>query len=107
MWRVGAPKREGRAMESGTELMSVGKRYGLRRDNFILDPVRDTACFARGDIDTRLIAESLDIDLVTGLAPKRLIWGPYGGGKTHTLMRSMQELEQLTAIHPVRVECPD
>ena len=89
------------------EPRSIAKRYGLRRENFILDPIRDTDCFARRDVDTRAIAESLDTDLVTGLAPKRLVWGPYGGGKTHTLMRTMQELKQLTEIHAVRVECPD
>jgi hypothetical protein len=86
---------------------TIGQIYGLRRDNFILDPLVDTDCFARDDIETRQIAESLDIDLVTGLAPKRLVWGPYGGGKTHTLMRTMKELQQLTQIHAVRIECPD
>ena len=85
----------------------VSVRYGLTRENFILDPVEDTDCFARDDIKTQAIAESLDIDLVTGLAPKRLVWGPYGSGKTHTLMRTMKELGQLTPIHYVRVECPD
>lgn len=88
-------------------LSGVGSRYGLRRDNFILDPLTDQRCFARDDIKTHAIAESLDIDLVTGLAPKRLVWGPYGGGKTHTLMRTMEELKGLTKIHHVRIECPD
>ena len=68
------------------EMNGVGKKYGLKRDNFILNPLIDHACFARDDIKTHDIAESLDIDLVTGLAPKRLVWGPYGGGKTHTLI---------------------
>jgi len=90
-----------------SETTTIGRRYGLQRENFILDPLTDTACFARDDINTHVIAESLDIDLVTRLAPKRLVWGPYGGGKTHTLMRTMQELQQLTPIHPVRIECPD
>ena len=90
-----------------TDERSVAEQYGLRRENFILDPLKDTDCFARSDIDTHQIAESLEIDLVTGLAPKRLISGPYGGGKTHTLMRTMRELQQLTPIHPVRIECPD
>ncbi len=85
----------------------IRERYGLARENFILDPLQDSQCFARGDINTHLIAESLDIDLVTGLAPKRLVWGPYGGGKTHTLVRTMSELEKLTSIHHVRIECPD
>ena len=89
------------------ETVPIGQQYGMRRDNFILDPLIDTGCFARDDIKTQVIAESLDIDLVTGLAPKRLVWGPYGGGKTHTLMRTMKELQQLTPIHAVRIECPD
>ena len=89
------------------EAPDIGKQYGLARPNFILDPLHDSECFARVDIDTRIIAESLDTDLVTGLAPKRLVWGPYGGGKTHTLMRAMSELHGLTPVHSVRVECPD
>jgi hypothetical protein len=86
---------------------TVGSRYGLKRDNFILDPVSDYRCFARTDIPTQSIAEGLDVDVVTGLAPKRLVWGLYGAGKTHTLMRTTEELGRLTPIHQVRVECPD
>jgi hypothetical protein len=86
---------------------TIGAQYGLRRDNFILDPIGDTDCFARDDIRTSEVAESLDVDLVTGLAPKRLVWGPYGGGKTHTLMRTMKELDKLTSIEYRRIECPD
>jgi Cdc6-like AAA superfamily ATPase len=86
---------------------TIGSRYGLKRDNFILDPIEDYQCFARTDINTQEIAEALDIDVVTGLAPKRLVWGPYGAGKTHTLMRTMEELGELTKVHAVRIECPD
>lgn len=86
---------------------TISERYGLRRENFILDPLKDTDCFARVDVDTRILADSLDTDLVTKLAPKRLVWGPYGGGKTHTLMRTMKELDELTSVHYIRVECPD
>jgi Cdc6-like AAA superfamily ATPase len=89
------------------EILTIGQRYGLQRENFILNPIEDTDCFARDDIKTQVIAESLDIDLVTGLAPKRLVWGPYGGGKTHTLMRTMKELGHLTPIYYIRIECPD
>ena len=87
--------------------MTIRERFGLRRDNFILDPVNDTECFARDDVDTHEIAESLDIDLLTGIPPKRLVWGEYGGGKTHTLMRAIRELEHLTPIYACRIECPD
>ena len=91
--------------EDGQEL--IAGRYGLSRDNFILDPIEDFDCFAREDIAVQDIAEGLDVDLVTGLAPKRLVWGPYGGGKTHMLMKTMSELSKLTDIEPVRIECPD
>lgn len=86
---------------------SISTRFGMTRENFILDPISDFRCFAREDIPVRQIAESLDIDVVTGLAPKRLVKGPYGAGKTHTLMRTVDELAGLTKVHYVRVECPD
>lgn len=92
---------------TSTSALAVASKYGLQRENFILDPLRDFECFARVDIDTRTIAQDLDTDLITGLAPKRLFFGPYGGGKTHTLMRAMQELEKQTPIRSFRVECPD
>ena len=34
-------------------MLSIAEKYGLRRENFILDPLRDSECFARVDIDTR------------------------------------------------------
>jgi len=86
---------------------SLEQAFGLSRPNFILDPAQDWSCFARHDINVGAIVEGLQIDLVTRLAPKRLLWGPYGGGKTHTLYRALHELGNLTSIHPVRVECPD
>lgn len=86
---------------------SLERAFGLARPNFILDPVLDWECFARRDINVSAIVEGLQIDLVTQLAPKRLLWGPYGGGKTHLLYRTLNELGKLTSIHPVRVECPD
>ena len=85
----------------------IAERFGLKRDNFILDPIADFECFARNDIAIQDIAEGLDVDLVTGLAPKRLVWGPYGGGKTHMLMKTSHELKKLTNIAPIRIECPD
>lgn len=89
------------------EAKTIAESYGLKRDNFILDPLVDYDCFARDDIPVSEIAAALDIDLVTGLVPKRLVWGPYGGGKTHMLMKTASELQKLTAIYYVRIECPD
>lgn len=86
---------------------SLEAAFALSRPNFILDPETDWPCFARRDINVTRIVEGLQVDLVTQLAPKRLLWGPYGGGKTHTLYRTFHELERLTSVHPIRVECPD
>ena len=91
--------------DEGAEM--IAGRYGLNRNNFILNPIEDFDCFARDDIAVQDIAEGLDIDLVTGLAPKRLVWGPYGGGKTHMLMKTTHELGKLTNVKQVRIECPD
>jgi hypothetical protein len=87
--------------------VSVADRFALKRSNFVLDPEKDYACFARRDIDVAAIAERLRVDLVTDLAPKRLFYGPYGAGKSHTLIVTAKKLEQLTPIHTVRMECPD
>ncbi|MGA2974365.1 MAG: hypothetical protein ABSF77_03565 [Spirochaetia bacterium] len=86
---------------------TVAQRFALTRSNFVLDPERDYTCFARKDIDINSLAERLRIDLVTDLAPKRLFYGQYGAGKSHTLTVTTKKLEQLTPIQTVRMECPD
>src|SRR5205823_3442304 len=86
---------------------TVEERFALSRPNFILDPATDSDCFARADLDVHRLVEKLQVDLVTGLVPKRMYWGPYGSGKTHTLFRTMKELANLTQINPIHVECPD
>jgi len=87
---------------------SIEARFGLVKPNFIVDPDTESDFYAyRTDVDIVALVEGLQEDLVTGLAPKRLVWGPFGGGKTHTLHKIMRELEKITAIHAVHVDCPD
>ncbi len=90
-----------------TSLKTVSQRFALKRANFVLDPEKDFACFARSDVDVKGITERLSIDLVTDLAPKRLFYGPYGAGKSHTLINTAKRLEQLTPILTIRMECPN
>ena len=86
----------------------VAKWFGLRRPNFILDPRTDSAFYARRTgIDIPSIVEGLQVDLVTGVSPKRFFWGIYGGGKTHTLFKVSKELESIIPIRPIYVECPN
>ena len=91
-----------------TQGVSIEARFGLIKPNFIVNPDVESDFYAfRSDIDITALVESLQEDLVTGLAPKRLVWGPFGGGKTHTLHKIMRELEKITDIHAVHVDCPD
>jgi hypothetical protein len=86
---------------------TVSDRFALKRSNFVLDPEQDYECFARSDVDVRAMTERLRVDLVTDLAPKRLFYGPYGAGKSHTLIYTAKQLERLTPIRTVRMECPN
>ena len=94
-----------------TRQESISEWFGLRRDNYILNPreIPEHASFyARRstslDIDEQIT--SLEVDLGAKLAPKKLYWGPYGGGKTHTLYKVLKELGDRLDICPVFVECP-
>lgn len=93
--------------------VSISEWFGLRkdRDNYILNPrdcPEDASFYARRtrslDIDEQIT--SLEVDLGAKLAPKKLYWGPYGGGKTHTLFKVLKELGDRVDIHSVFVECP-
>ncbi len=90
---------------------SISEWFGLREDNYILKPKEnpedasfyaDRSCSL--DIDEQIT--SLEIDLGARLAPKKLYWGPYGGGKTHTLYKILNEIGDRLDIHSVFVECP-
>jgi Cdc6-like AAA superfamily ATPase len=88
---------------------NIMNHFGLRRRNFILDPhdEADSTFWAeRAQPNRTRIVEELQIDLEAGLAPKRLFWGPYGGGKTHTLENLTRSLEKMTDIYSVYVESP-
>lgn len=86
----------------------IAKWFGLKRPNFILNPKDDADFYARRTrVDIPSLVESLRTDLVTELPPKRLFWGVYGGGKTHTLFTLCVELGEIIAIRPVYVECPN
>lgn len=95
--------------ESGAidDVDAVSSWFGLKEPNFILDPARDWSCFARNDIDFTAEVEKLRVNLVTNIAPKRMYWGPYGSGKTHTLYRALHELKQLTPVVSFHIDCPD
>lgn len=85
----------------------VAKWFGLKRSNFILNPEKDAEFYApRTLINIPKLIEGLQVNLVTERPPKRLFWGLFGGGKTHTLFHIGKVLEKLLDIEYVYVECP-
>jgi len=96
---------------SNTDMSSnITEWFGLKekRTSFILDPQGDADFYApRTGVDIPTLEESIQVDLVTDRAPKRLFWGRYGGGKTHTLFHiSKRLLQKHLKIHPIYIECP-
>jgi len=86
---------------------SIAKWFGLKRSNFIIDPRNDADFYApRTNVDIPKLEEDIQINLVTERPPKRLFWGRYGGGKTHTLFHIARRLEKHLDIYPVYIECP-
>jgi hypothetical protein len=87
--------------------MEIKERFGLRKNNLLLDPIEDSEFYApRSDIDVNQLVESLRIDLEAGITPKMVFWGPYGGGKTHTLGKVQRSLAKLAPVHCVYIRCP-
>jgi hypothetical protein len=86
---------------------SVAQWFNLNRSNFIIDPRTDSGIFApREEINTTELLQGLEVTLITDRAPKRLIWGVYGGGKTHTLFFIGTKLAEMQSVEPIYVECP-
>jgi hypothetical protein len=87
--------------------MEIKERFGLKRNNLLLDPIGDSEFYApRSDVDINRLVENLRIDLEAGLTPKIVFWGPYGGGKTHTLGKVQRSLEKLAPVQSVYIRCP-
>jgi len=87
--------------------MTIGERFGLTRDNLLLDPIDDSDFYApRSGIDVNKLVEFLSADLDAGLTPKMVFWGPYGGGKTHTLGKVRRSLQKLASVHCIYIRCP-
>lgn len=91
--------------------MSLREWFGLKRDNYILNPRainEDRGFYARRPESVQIDKQitDLEVDLAGKLSPKKLYWGVIGGGKTHTLYKILEELRARLAIEVVFVECP-
>lgn len=91
--------------------MTLREWFGLRRDNYFIDPrgnLEDREFYASRPhtLNIQQQITSLEVDLEAAMAPKKLYWGVYGGGKTHTLYKALHELGKRLPIHVAFVECP-
>jgi len=77
----------------GRQVNAFQEYYHLKRDSFAIDPWADAdVYFGAGALHER-IRERIETDFVQPRAvPKFFIYGPYGGGKTHTLAHIRQQL---------------
>jgi Cdc6-like AAA superfamily ATPase len=96
---------------SDTKKKTLSEWFGLRRPNFVLDPrssVEDREFYAKRpkSLDIQKQITSLELDLEASMSPKKIYYGAYGSGKTHTLYKVLYELEQRLPIHVAFVECP-
>lgn len=98
-------------MKDEEKTVSLREWFGLRRENWILDPrnnLEDRKFYASrpNSINIEREITSLEIELEAKLSPKKLYWGVYGSGKTHTLYKVLQELSERLDIQVAFVECP-
>ena len=97
--------------EPSNKQVSIQEWFGLNRDNYLLNPrefPEDASFYARRirSLDIEEQISRLEIDIEAKLTPKKIYWGPYGGGKTHTLYKILHELGNRLDIYSVFVECP-
>ena len=75
------------------------------RNNFEIFADQDSAFYVpRNNVDIESITKKIQVDLVTNRAPKRLVNGPYGAGKTHTLYTVTSALKKALSDTPFSVE---
>jgi hypothetical protein len=87
--------------------MEIKERFGLKRNSLLLDPIQDSDFYApRSGIDVTELVDTLRVDLEAGITPKMVFWGPYGGGKTHTLGKVQKSLQKLVNVNCIYIRCP-
>ena len=66
------------------EKVTLREYFGLKRPGFVLIPESDFECYAARCEEKSLLLNRIQAAYDVESAPRLLIWGVYGGGKTHT-----------------------
>jgi hypothetical protein len=97
-------------------MSTVQEMYCLKegRNNFEIYVDRDSADFyvPRCNVDIGMITRQLQNDIITERCPKRIVNGPYGAGKTHTLFAVTTALKKALSgtrydVEVVYISAPD
>jgi len=73
----------------------------------MLDPETDYECYAGRNTEKAILADRVGAAADVEAAPKLVLWGVYGGGKTHTEFYVGKKILGERGTDTMYVECPD
>lgn len=87
--------------------VTIREYFGLQRPSFMLDPQTDYECYAGRSDEKSLLLDRIQAASDIESAPRLVLWGVYGGGKTHTQFYAGKKLLKEYGNDSVYVICPD
>jgi len=86
---------------------TIREYFGLKRPSFMLDPQIDYECYAGRSDEKSLLLDRIEAAADIESAPRLVLWGVYGGGKTHTQFYAGKKLLKEYGNNSIYVICPD
>ena len=86
---------------------TIREYFGLKKPSFMLSPAEDYKCYAGRKEEQEYLTERIKDALDVESAPRLVLWGVYGGGKTHTQYYLGKNVLKELATDFIYVECPD
>lgn len=86
---------------------TIREYFGLKKPSFMLSPSVDYDCYAGRQEEQENLLERIEDALDIESAPRLVLWGVYGGGKTHTQHYLGKKVLKELAVDSIYVECPD
>jgi len=94
-------------MRKMAEKATIREYFGLQRPSFMLDPQNDYECYAGRTDEKNLLVDRIQAASDVESAPRLVLWGVYGGGKTHTQFYAGKKLLKEYGNDSIYVICPD
>jgi len=87
--------------------LTIREYFGLQRPSFMLDPRNDYECYAGRSDEKSLLNDRIEAASDVESAPRMVLWGVYGGGKTHTQFYAGKKLLREFGVDSIYIICPD